>query len=500
MSRHPDSSDVLYGFRAAADRLMLAFLGALFLLTLGIAAYTDSWLVGIAVGLPALLVPSALVSLAPGSLLSRCAIAAAFMVFSALTIQQFGGVIEAHFGIFVLLAFLLYYRDWRPILLAALLIAVHHLAFNYLQALNWGVYVFDSGPSLTRVGGHAAYVVVQAGMLMYMALRLEREAVESARVGEFAARIGEGDLRPLDNHAGASSLLRSVIGMQGKLAATLERFNREAQAIASSAQALDHHSGVAAERMRQQRGATSDISASVDALSNEMARLASDAEQARTLAAESGASARNGAGIVQAAIDQITGIAGTIQHSADSVEELGNQSDRVAEVVGLIKDIAGQTNLLALNAAIEAARAGEQGRGFAVVADEVRKLAERTAAATEEIASMINDIQASKAQALANIESAVERVGKGTELAAEAGASIERITEDAGRVEQVFGSIAASLGEQSIAARHIAAAVDSVAGLADETEAAASFVAGEVDTLEHAARELSQTVGAFRIA
>jgi len=499
MSDHPESNDVLRPFRASADRLMLAFLGAHLLITLGIAAHTGTWLLAIAVGLPAVLAPAALVATGPGSLLARSAIAAAFMVFSALTIQQFGGVIEAHFSIFVLLAFLLYYRDWRPILLAAALIAVHHVAFNYLQALNWGFYVFDAGPSIARVLAHAAYVVVQAGMLIYMAIRLEREAVVSARVGQLAARIGEGDLRGINSRGEDSELLRSVLDMRTKLAGMLERFDQEARSVASSAQALDHHSDVAAQRMRQQRAATNDISASVDTLTAGLTALADDAEQARTLAKDSGTSARKGAGIVKAAIDEIASIASTIQSSADSVEELGKQSDRVAAVVSLIKDIAGQTNLLALNAAIEAARAGEQGRGFAVVADEVRKLAERTASATEEVVAMINDIQTSKGQALANIESAVERVGTGTALAAEAGASIARITEDAGRVEQVFESIANNLGEHSAAARSIAGAVVSVANLADETEASASKVALEVGSLDRAARELSQAVGGFRI-
>ncbi|CAM5425994.1 methyl-accepting chemotaxis protein [Thauera mechernichensis] len=499
MSDHPESNDVLRPFRASADRLMLAFLGAHLLITLGIAAHTGTWLLAIAVGLPAVLAPAALVVTGPGSLLARSAIAAAFMVFSALTIQQFGGVIEAHFSIFVLLAFLLYYRDWRPILLAAALIAVHHVAFNYLQALNWGFYVFDAGPSIARVLAHAAYVVVQAGMLIYMAIRLEREAVVSARVGQLAARIGEGDLRGITSRGEDSELLRSVLDMRTKLAGMLERFDQEARSVASSAQALDHHSDVAAQRMRQQRAATNDISASVDTLTAGLTALADDAEQARTLAKDSGTSARKGAGIVKAAIDEIASIASTIQSSADSVEELGKQSDRVAAVVSLIKDIAGQTNLLALNAAIEAARAGEQGRGFAVVADEVRKLAERTASATEEVVAMINDIQTSKGQALANIESAVERVGTGTALAAEAGASIARITEEAGRVEQVFESIANNLGEHSAAARSIAGAVVSVANLADETEASASKVALEVGSLDRAARELSQAVGGFRI-
>jgi len=500
MSSTVSAEETLRPFRAKADQLMLGTLVILLLISLGLAAYSGTWSLVLAIALPATLVPALLIKLQPGSVVSRLAIAAAFMIFAALSIQVLGGVIEAHFGIFVLLAFLLYYRDWKPIFAAAGLIALHHVLFNALQASNLGIHLFESGPSLARVVFHALYVVVQAGLLMYMAVLMQKESLESAQVSALAARIGEGDLRALEVTVRESDLLASVASMQRNLSGTLQRVQYQAQAISHSAASLDRDSSDAANRMREQKTATDEISAAIDNLNAELGRLSADAESARTLATESGEASRNGAHIVQMAVDEITGIAHIIEQSADSVEQLGNQSDRVAEVVSLIKDIAGQTNLLALNAAIEAARAGEQGRGFAVVADEVRKLAERTATATEEIGSMIQDIQHSKAEALGNIESAVDRVGKGTRLAADAGESISHITAVAGRVEQVFDGIASALRAQSAAAQQMTGSIEAVARLADQTETSATNVAAAVGTLENGARELSQAVQGFRLA
>ncbi|WP_341645087.1 methyl-accepting chemotaxis protein [Thauera sp. SDU_THAU2] len=494
-----NAEETLRPFRAKADRVMLATLAILLLTSLGIATYSGAWGLVLAVAVPATLVPALLITLQPGSLISRLAVALAFMIFAALTIQVLGGVIEAHFGIFVLLAFLLYYRDWKPILAAAGLIAVHHLLFNYLQAANWGIHLFEPGASLTRVIFHALYVVVEAGLLMYMAIQMERESMESAQVSAVAASIGEGDLREPDIDARRSDLLASIISMQRNLSATLQQVQRQAQTIGTSAASLDRDSGDSASQMHKQKAATDSISAAIEALNAELGRLSADSEAARTLASESGEASRSGARTVHDAVDEITSVAHIIRESAKSVEQLGNQSDRVAEVVGLIKDIAGQTNLLALNAAIEAARAGEQGRGFAVVADEVRKLAERTSTATEEIASMIDDIQNSKVRALGSIESAVIRVNSSTRLAADAGEAISQITEGADRVEQVLDGFASSLREQSAAAQRTMGEIDAVASLADQTAASAASVAAAVGSLENSARELSEAVRGFRL-
>ena len=128
-----DVDAILMERRAMADRLMLWVLGFHLLACFGVAAATASWGLAAAVGIPAVAVPLLLSRMAPGALVTRLAVAVSTMVFSALTIQQTGGMIEAHFGIFVLLAVLLYYRDWRPLVLAAAVIAVHHLLFNALQ-------------------------------------------------------------------------------------------------------------------------------------------------------------------------------------------------------------------------------------------------------------------------------------------------------------------------------------------------------------------------------
>lgn len=496
---HLDSETILQPLRASADRLMLAALAFLFLASLGVGLGTGTMGITLAVAIPALAVPAVIYRMAPGSLASRMTVAFALMVFSALTIQQAGGMIEAHFGIFVLLAFLLYYRDWRPVIAAAALIAVHHLSFNYFQAAGMGIYLFENGASFKVVLIHAAYVVIEAAMLTYMAVRLKAEAVDAAGVASIAQRIGDGDLTASFAADSNTGLLGTIVKMQGALRGTLGRVGTEASTVANSAGSLDKLATEVNRLMQQQLDATSQMAAAIEELTTSINMLADDTEDARQVAVRSADASREGGRVVKASIEEMLSIQTTIGDSSRNVERLGNQSDRVAEVVSLIKDIAGQTNLLALNAAIEAARAGEQGRGFAVVADEVRKLAERTSSATEEIGTMIADIQASKNAALESIAHAVERVGEGGRLANAANTSISRITDESQAAEAVIVRIAVALQEQSAAAAEIARNVEAITRMADETGASTNQVSTEVSQLERASRTLAEAVARFRL-
>jgi methyl-accepting chemotaxis protein len=222
-SAHADQ--ILRPLRVGADRIMLGMMVFLLAVCLGVGWGTDSISLALLVGLPAWCVPWAIFRMAPGSLASRLAIACALMVFSALTIQQTQGMIESHFGIFTLLAFLLYYRDWRPIVAAAGLIAVHHVAFGYLQAMTaGGITLLNGDVHITVIAVHAAYVVFEAAVLIFMATNLKREALESALVAELSGQISEGDFSargPAVDRA-EFPLLHKVSQMQKSLQSTLQ--------------------------------------------------------------------------------------------------------------------------------------------------------------------------------------------------------------------------------------------------------------------------------------
>jgi methyl-accepting chemotaxis protein len=219
------NDQILQPQRAAADRIMLSMMVFLLAVCFGVAYFTSTWLLTVVVAVPAVLVPWAIYKGAPGSLASRLSIACALMVFSALTIQQSQGMIESHFGIFTLLAFLLYYRDWRPIVAAAGLIAVHHVVFGYLQATDSvGITVLEGDVHITTIILHAAYVVFEAAMLIFMATILRREAVESALVAELSGQISEGDFSSRGAAVSAAEfpLLHKVSQMQKSLQSTLQ--------------------------------------------------------------------------------------------------------------------------------------------------------------------------------------------------------------------------------------------------------------------------------------
>jgi methyl-accepting chemotaxis protein len=287
--------------------------------------------------------------------------------------------------------------------------------------------------------------------------------------------------------------------MQSHLTAALRQVSSEAKAVSEMAQKLEGEVESGLARTQDQRQAAHEVSAAVADLSMALERLSEQAESARQLALDARRSAQQGGEIVQQTIREITAVAKAIHETSSSVEFLGTQSERIGVVVELIKGIAGQTNLLALNAAIEAARAGEAGRGFAVVADEVRKLAEQTAKATDEINDVIAGIGQSKDEVLSRIRDAVERVSKGSEMEQDAERAMSKIIEEASRVEEVFVEIAQEVVAHNRSMQESAKQLGRVAEWTDETEESMKNVGEGVRRLHVSGERLARTVSAFRL-
>ncbi|HUH88165.1 MAG TPA: chemotaxis protein, partial [Pusillimonas sp.] len=171
-----------------ADRFMLVVVWLLLAMSFGLAPMYHTFTWAFFVGVPVALVATACAVLMPGGLPTRLFMGAAMMIFTGLHIHQAAGVTELHFGVFVLLAVLVCYRDWRVILTAAIVIAVHHVSFDYLQELGYGVICFTE-PGLGRVATHAAYVVVESAILCYVAVWLHRDAVQAAELEYVVASL-----------------------------------------------------------------------------------------------------------------------------------------------------------------------------------------------------------------------------------------------------------------------------------------------------------------------
>jgi methyl-accepting chemotaxis protein len=344
---------------------------------------------------------------------------------------------------------------------------------------------------------------VAAGLATTTILSIKRSlGGEPDYAAEIAHAVAAGDLtfrvdvRPGDT----SSMIAAMKDMQDKLKQIVLSIQGEAERVSATAEQLSASSGQVAEGSRQQSEAASSMAAAVEQLTVSIDQVAERAAEAARVSTHSGELSQQGAEIIHSAASEMQNIESSVKQSSGIIQMLEQQSGEISAIVNVINEIADQTNLLALNAAIEAARAGEQGRGFAVVADEVRKLAERTAQSTQEIAQMIGKIQEGTRDAVASMESGVKQAGHGVTLANNAGDSIVEIRTEASRVVDVVGDISHSLKEQSTASNEIARNVETIAQMSEENSAAVTQTAAAAHHLGDMAISLQNLVGRFRIA
>jgi methyl-accepting chemotaxis protein len=314
---------------------------------------------------------------------------------------------------------------------------------------------------------------------------------------------GEGDLTRRLNTSAKDELgeisrmfnlfIEKLHAIISKMATTTSQVSTAANQLEATAEQI----ATGAEQVAAQSGTVATAGEEMSATSCDIAQNCQLAAEGARLASEAAVS---GARVVDETISVMNHIAERVQKSARAVESLGSRSDQIGAIVGTIEDIADQTNLLALNAAIEAARAGEQGRGFAVVADEVRALAERTTRATREIGEMIKAIQQETKGAVIAMDEGVSEVGNGSEKAASSGRALENIQDQINAVTAQIHQVATAAEEQTATTSEISSNIQQITEVVSQTACGAHEAASEATKLSHISNDLQQIVNQFKLA
>jgi methyl-accepting chemotaxis protein len=287
--------------------------------------------------------------------------------------------------------------------------------------------------------------------------------------------------------------------MKNNLREVIQSIAGTAEHLASASEEISSSATLQAQGAETQKDQAAQVATAMQEMSSTVLQVSENSNKAAEASRQAAETAREGGNIVEETLARMRVIAESVQSSAKKVEELGKSSDQIGRIAGVIDDIADQTNLLALNAAIEAARAGEQGRGFAVVADEVRKLAERTTTATKEIAQMIKTIQDETKVAVVAMEAGTKQVEEGVTSTSKAGASLKQIIHMSEQVGEMITHIATAATEQSSASEEVNTNMEQIAKLVKESADGAKQSAQACQDLSGLALDLQKMVGNFHL-
>jgi methyl-accepting chemotaxis protein len=374
---------------------------------------------------------------------------------------------------------------------------------------NWvvgtGIYIDDVDreykSNALLLGGMSLGLLVLLGLVGWQVSSsvLRQLGGEPRDTAAVMQRVASGDLTANFDTAPAGSLLRALGDMVGSLRQLVGEINNNANRLVSNAEEIATASDEVASAAEKQADATSAMAAAIEELTVSSNHISDSARETAHDSREAVALAGQGTERVQLAAQAIQKISDTVSDASGRIGALEERAKQVSSIASVIKDIAGQTNLLALNAAIEAARAGEQGRGFAVVADEVRKLAERTSSATAEIEQMIVGIQSDTSGAVAAMDAALPEVQEGVQLAGSASESLQSIESGARRTLDRVGEVADATQEQSAASTSIAQRVEQIANMVEETSGTIRGTAAVAHQLKTIASSLKQQIGRFTV-
>lgn len=445
-----------------------------------------------------------------GTLMSRAIMAVGLTTMMVISVQQTNGLGEGHFVFFLNVTILIRYRDILPLAVLIVTTLVHHLLFTYCQAIGYEIWgqplkIFSWGDQtslglLAPLAYHLVYAVLGAAVATYYIHEGNTRFLSSARVIGMVEEGAKGDLTQRIITQQPTSLTTTVNGLFERLNQTLSVVNDIAVELSVQSEKSNTQAKVSREQAEEQQRAIMSLSTGATEMATTTKDIAHNAETASKELESTVTLSQEGETYVTNFEKTTAELSHRVKGATEVLSELERGSQQISSIVATIRGISEQTNLLALNAAIEAARAGEHGRGFAVVADEVRSLSQLTHQSTEEISSMIGKLQATAESAVTTMKDCFEMSENSVQEAGNASVSFNRIADAIQNISDMGGRIATGAEQQSMVTEDISRNASNINMGADKFLAEAQSTMQDAATLQQLSSDLKNKIQQFKLS